>query len=105
MFKIIKGTETLATVATPTWIKVQENGCYGLSNEAEAHGIVLEGTVYHLAGRDAMDGVEDVTLTEISEAAYLEEQRAEQEARQLQTESAIAELSILIATMGGASNV
>lgn len=52
-----------------------------------------------------MDGVEDVTLTEISEAAYLEEQRAEQEARQLQTESAIAELSILIATMGGASNV
>lgn len=38
--------------------------------------MVVEGTVYHLAGRDALDGVESIKMTEISEVTYQKEQEA-----------------------------
>ena len=38
--------------------------------------MVVEGTVYHLAGRDALDGVESIAMTEISEVTYQKEQEA-----------------------------
>ena len=38
--------------------------------------MVVEGTVYHLAGRDALDGVESIEMTEISEVTYQKEQEA-----------------------------
>ena len=38
--------------------------------------MVVKGTVYHLAGRDALDGVESIEMTEISEVTYQKEQEA-----------------------------
>lgn len=38
--------------------------------------MVVEGTVYHLAGRDVLDGVESIEMTEISEVTYQKEQEA-----------------------------
>lgn len=38
--------------------------------------MVVEGTVYHLAGRDALDDVESIEMTEISEVTYQKEQEA-----------------------------
>lgn len=38
--------------------------------------MVVEGTVYHLAGRDALDGVESIEMTKISEVTYQKEQEA-----------------------------
>jgi hypothetical protein len=37
---------------------------------------VIEGTVYHVEGRDELDGTESVVVTEISEIAYQKEQEA-----------------------------
>ena len=37
---------------------------------------MIEGTVYHVEGRDELDGTEGVVVTEISEIAYQKEQEA-----------------------------
>lgn len=37
---------------------------------------MIEGTVYHVEGRDELDGTERVVVTEISEIAYQKEQEA-----------------------------
>jgi hypothetical protein len=37
---------------------------------------VIDGTVYHVEGRDELDGTESVIVTEISEIAYQKEQEA-----------------------------
>lgn len=60
----------------PVWVKKQDNGSYGLCSEQEAQGVVIEGIVYHVEGRDELDGTESVVVTEISEIAYQKEQEA-----------------------------
>lgn len=99
MYKIMLNETVLATVTTPVWVKKQDNGSFALTGEDTAQGLVVDGTVYHVSGKPAIDGAETVILGEISEAAYQKEQVAAQEAKQLQTDSALAELSILIASM------
>ena len=37
---------------------------------------MIEGTVYHVEGRDELDGTESVIVSEISEIAYQKEQEA-----------------------------
>lgn len=97
MFRIFKDGEALATVNTPSWVKKQENGCFSLCDMETAQGVVVDGTVYHVAGKPEIDGAETVVLGEISETAYQMEQQAAAANSQLQTETALAELSILIA--------
>lgn len=60
--------------------------------------MVLDGTVYHMDGRDELEGTETVVLGEISEVAYQKEQEEAQKAKQIQIDTALAELSILIAS-------
>ena len=98
MYKIMKENTVLAVVTTPVWVKMQDNGSFALCEEAEAHGVVVDGTVYHVSGRPEIEGHDTVILGEITETAYQREQAAEQEAKQLQTDTALAELSILIAS-------
>lgn len=76
MYRMFKGEIVLATVTNPVWVKKQDNGSYGLCSEHEAQGVVIEGTVYHVEGRDELDGTESVVVTEISEIAYQKEQEA-----------------------------
>lgn len=64
MFRIIKDGASLGMTEAPNYIRQQENGCYALCPEPSASGIVFEGTVYHLLGRDALAGVESVVLEE-----------------------------------------
>lgn len=97
MYRIVKGDTVLATVTNPTWVKRQENGCYSLSNEDAAQGVVVDGAVYHVAGKPEIEGCETVVLGEISETAYQLEQAMAQSQMRLQTETALAELSILVA--------
>jgi hypothetical protein len=73
---MFKGEIVLATVTNPVWVKKQDNGSYGLCSEREAQGVVIDGTVYHVEGRDELDGTESVIVTEISEIAYQKEQEA-----------------------------
>jgi hypothetical protein len=98
MFRITKNDEILATVGSVTWVKKQDNGSYALCDESSAHGVVIDGTVYHVAGKPEIEGVEEVTVGEISEFAYYQEQAAALAEKQLQTETALAELSILVAS-------
>lgn len=97
MYKIVNGDTVLATVNTPVWVKKQDNGSFALCEEPSAHGVVVDGTVYHITGRPEIDGAETIVLGEISEATYQKEQAAAQAETQLQMETALAELSILIA--------
>lgn len=74
MFRITKNGATVGMTESPNYIRQQENGCFALCPEPLASGIVFEGTVYHLMGRDALEGVETVMLegtdagTEITKA-------------------------------------
>ena len=78
MYKIVNGDTVLATVNTPVWVKKQDNGSFALCEEPSAHGLVVDGTVYHIAGRPKIDGSETIVFSEISEATYQKEQAAVQ---------------------------
>lgn len=62
MFKIIKDGTSLGMTEAPTYVRQAENGCFVLCQEAEATGIAHNGTVYHLLGREALEGTESVIL-------------------------------------------
>ncbi len=64
MFRITKGGVTVGMTESPNYIRQQENGCFALCPEPLASGVVFEGTVYHLMGRDALEGAETVLLEE-----------------------------------------
>lgn len=55
---------------------MQDNGSFGLCTEEQAHGVAIEGTVYHIEGRVELEGKETVSVAEISEIAYQKEQEA-----------------------------
>ena len=76
MYKIMKENTALAVVTTPVWVKMQDNGSFALCEEAEAQGVVVDGTVYHVSGRPEIEGHETVILGEITETAYQREQAA-----------------------------
>lgn len=93
MYRIIKNEEVLGTVSDLSWVRLQPNGCFALCDKEAASGIVVDGTVYHVDGRAEIVDVETVTVNEISEVAYQQEQKA----AQLETQIALAELSIMLA--------
>ena len=64
MFRIIKDGVSVGMTETPNYIKQQENGCFALCPEPEASGIVFEGTVYRLLGREGLENAATVILQE-----------------------------------------
>ena len=64
MFKITstKDGAVVGMTATPNYIKQVENGCFNLCPEPEASGIVFDGIVYHLLGRNDLADAETVML-------------------------------------------
>ena len=64
MFKIIKDGTSLGMTEAPTYVRQAENGCFVLCQEGQATGIAYGGTVYHLLGREALEGAESVILEE-----------------------------------------
>ena len=92
MFKIIKEDKVLGTVATPAWVKLQDNGCFGLCTEKDAHGVVVNNVVYHIAGKPELPGHDTAIVAPIDEIAYQQEQTSAQEAERLQMNTALAAL-------------
>lgn len=92
MFKIIKEDKVFGTVATPAWVKLQDNGCFGLCTEGDARGVVVNGVVYHIAGKPELPGNDTVVVAPIDEIAYQQEQTSAQEAERLQMNTALAAL-------------
>jgi hypothetical protein len=72
MYKIIKDGVLVGLTGTPNYIKLQENGCYGLYPEDEAQGVAFDGTPYQLEGKAKMEGLEVVTMEEAADAAVSE---------------------------------
>ena len=65
MYKIIKAeTEALLTIAEGlNYINLADNGCFVLCDESDATGIAIDGTVYHILGRDKLtDDAEDIII-------------------------------------------
>lgn len=67
MFRITNASDGsgIGLTDAPNYIRQAENGCYTLCPEPMASGIVYAGTVYHLLGREAMEGTETVAMEEI----------------------------------------
>lgn len=72
MFKIIKDGTGLGMTEAPTYVRQAENGCFVLCQEGQATGIAYGGTVYHLLGREALEGAESVILEETDAGAEIQ---------------------------------
>lgn len=62
MYRIIKNGAAIGLTENLNYVKQAENGCFVLCPEPLASGIVFEGTVFHLLGREPLDGVVSVGL-------------------------------------------
>ena len=62
MYRIVKDGAELALIEAPSYVRQAGNGCFVLCQEAEAAGIAHNGTVYHLLGREALEGAKSVIL-------------------------------------------
>ena len=80
MYRIVKDGAELALIEAPSYVRQAGNGCFVLCQEAEAAGIAYNGTVYHLLGREVLEGAESVIL-EVADAG-VEIQAARESAAQ-----------------------
>lgn len=75
MYKIIKDGAMVAQTEAPNYVRLQKNGCFGLCEERDAQGIVHNGIVYHLHGREALEGKETVVLEKFDAGTEMEHTR------------------------------
>ena len=68
MYKIIKNGVLVGITGAPTYIKMMDNGCYGLCSKEEAQGVAFDGVPYHMDGRAKMDGADTTSVVEDSDA-------------------------------------
>lgn len=97
MYQFYKNGKNIATINTPIWTKMQSNGCFGPANYDNAEGVVLNSVIYHLANRPELEGKETIVVSEISEEQYHKQEAEALNQIKLNTDSALADLSILIA--------
>lgn len=76
MYRIVKDGMLIGLTDKPNYIRKQDNGSYGLCPECDAQGIVFEGVVYHLLGRDGMADVDHVTLEEVDAGSLMRDNQA-----------------------------
>lgn len=100
MFKIIKDGTSLGMTEAPTYVRQAENGCFVLCQEGQATGIAYGGTVYHLLGREALEGAESVILEETDAGAEIQAagESAANNAKLSGQLSAVAKLYVQAAT-------
>ena len=73
MYKVIKvETETLLTIAEGlNYINLADNGCFVLCDESAAIGVAIDGTVYHILGRNKLtDDAEDVIILQFDTGGW-----------------------------------
>lgn len=80
MYEIRKDGALLALTEQVNYIRLHEGGFYLLCPEAEAQGVAVAGTPYHLQGRAEMQGCETVLVQETDAGAALQEATARAEA-------------------------
>lgn len=100
MYRIMRDGAEMALTEAPNYVRKAENGCFVLCQEPEAVGIAHGGTVYHLLGREALEGAESVFLEAVDAGAEVQATRrnAESAARLSGQLSAAARLYVQAAT-------
>lgn len=100
MYRIVKDGAELALIEAPSYVRQAGNGCFVLCQEAEAAGIAYNGTVYHLLGREDLEGAESVILEAADAGAEIQTTResAAQNAKLSGQLSAAARLYVQAAT-------
>lgn len=58
MYKILKKDDytLLGLIEQPNFIKLQKNGCFNLTDEENAQGIVIDNQIYQLCGKNKLKG-------------------------------------------------
>lgn len=80
MYEIRKDGALLALTEQVNYIRLHPDGFYLLCPEAEAQGVAVAGTPYHLMGRDEMPECETVLVQETDAGRVLREEQAKAEA-------------------------
>lgn len=66
MYRLTKDGKGIALANTMHYIRMQENGAYGLCGKLEADGVAADGAVYHFGKDiDTVDFVDGVAELEI----------------------------------------
>ena len=74
MYEIRKDGGVIALTEKPNYIRRHADGFYILCEEKDAQGVAVDGTAYHLFGREDMEGLETVVLAETDAGSILQEQ-------------------------------
>ena len=100
MYEIRKDGALLALTEQVNYIRLHEGGFYLLCPEAEAQGVAVAGTPYHLQGREEMQGCETVLVQETDAGRVLREEqdKAAAEARLTGQMQAAVKLYVQAAT-------
>lgn len=84
-YSTVKGV-FVGTQVTAVYIRLLENGYYGLCDKKEAQGVVINGKPFHLEGREELEGLESVTFTEVNGNFYIHELEEENKILQAKEE-------------------
>lgn len=100
MYVFKRDGQEVAAQEWPVWVQLQENGCYGLCEAADAQGVVLGGKVYSLSNRTPMEGTEEVAAEIVESVPYLREKVDTLESR-LAVQTAATEVAFVTLAEGG----
>lgn len=100
MYVFKRDGQEVAAQEWPVWVQLQENGCYGLCEAADAQGVVLGGKVYSLSNRTPMEGTEEVAAEVVESVPYLREKVDTLENR-LAVQTAAAEVAFVTLAEAG----
>ena len=100
MYKILKedGT-TLGYTEYLHYIKKSKSGCFIEATEKDAIGIIFNGTLYNIDGQSSIEEAESVLLQKTDAGTEQREIQDKISNNQLQNDTAIAELSMLISSL------
>lgn len=73
MLKFLKDGSLVGLAENPNWVRLMDNGVYGLCPFGEAHGVVLNGAVYNLPGNNISENGE-VYFVEVAVGEYMMQQ-------------------------------
>ena len=94
----------VGTQVTAVYIRLLDNGYYGLCDEKEAQGVVINGQPFHLEGREELEGLETVTVTEINGNFYMHKLEEENKILQAGREEQQEMLDIITGESEGVAN-
>lgn len=69
MYQFISGNEVIGYCQQPDYIKVLDNGCYGLCSEEEAQGVAINSVPYQLTG-NYIEGLPEVSINYIPDTDF-----------------------------------